>query len=232
MSVTKKHIHIIKNENVTKDRLISVIILADKINRDKKSTNISYLSTVKNKSIIDIQLSYILENFKMTEIIISINNEQHDLLSHIKETHSSKNIRFVENYSANDTNDSESLRLCLNNINNDRVVVIKGGTLFPLHNLSKIDFSKSGIIIGPLDQRFEVGVISNEKQNLDHLGFGLNNSWMEVFWINNIHSINTLRSIVSSKAYKKKFIFEALNDLIELKKHKLHTHFINNFGGI
>jgi hypothetical protein len=168
----------------------------------------------------------------MTEIIISINNEQHDLLSHIKETHSSKNIRFVENYSANDTNDSESLRLCLNNINNDRVVVIKGGTLFPLHNLSKIDFSKSGIIIGPLDQRFEVGVISNEKQNLDHLGFGLNNSWMEVFWINNTHSINTLRSIVSSKAYKKKFIFEALNDLIELKKHKLHTHFINNFGGI
>jgi hypothetical protein len=236
MNITKKHIHLIKNTNAAKDSFVSIIILADRINRDKKN-NISYLSTVKNKSIIDIQLSHILNTFKNSEIIISINNEQHDLLNYIKSSYASKNIRFIENCSTSDTNDSESLRLCLNNIYNDKIIVIKGGILFPLHDLSKIDLNKSGIIIGPLDQRFEVGVIYNEKQNLDHLGFGLSNSWMEIFWINNTHGINVLRSIVSSKLYKKKFIFEALNDLVELKKHKLHTHFINNittnnFGGI
>lgn len=229
---TKKHIHIIKNNSTSKDRLVSIIILADRIYKNKKHNNTSYLSTIKNKCLIDIQLSYILEHFNNVEIIISINSNQYDLLGHIQENHSAKNIRFIENCSTNDTNDAESLRLCLNNISNDRIIVIKGGTIFPLHNLSDIDLSKSGIIIGPLDQRFEVGVISNEKQNLDHLGFGLNNSWMEIFWINNINSINTLRSILSHKNYKKKFIFEALNDLVEIKNHKIYTQFINNFGGI
>lgn len=233
MSVrTKKHIHIIKSNNTSQERLISIIILADRICRNKRNQNPSYLSMVKNKLLIDIQLLYLLENFKNIEIIISINNEQYDLLAHIQEKYNTKNIRFVENCAINDTNDAESLRLCLNNISNDRIIVIKSGTIFPLHNLSNIDLSKSGIIIGPLDQRFEVGVISNEKQNLDHLGFGLNNSWMEIFWINNINSINTLRGIVSHKNYKKKFIFEALNDLVESNNHKLHTQFINNFGGI
>jgi hypothetical protein len=236
MSITKKHIHTIKNTNIHKDSLVSIIILVDRVNKDKRN-NISYLSTVKNKAIIDIQLSHILDTFKNSEIIISINNEQYDLLNHIKTFYSSQNIRFIENYSLGDTNDSESLRLCLNNIHNDKIIVIKGGILFPLYNLSQIDFNKSGIIIGKIDQRFEVGVVSNERQNLDHLGFGLNNSWMEIFWINNIHSINMLRNIVSAKTYRKKFIFEALNDLVEIKKHKLHTHFmdnikINNFGGI
>jgi len=236
MNITKKHIHVIKNANAAKEHFVSIIILADRINRDKKN-NISYLSTIKNKCVIDIQLSHILSTFKNLEIIISINNDQHDLLNYIKSSYSSKNIRFVENCSSSDTNDSESLRLCLNNIYNDKIIVIKGGVLFPIYDLSKIDLDKSGIIIGPLDRRFEVGVIYNEKQNLDHLGFGLNNSWVEIFWINNMHSINALRGIVSTKMYKKKFIFEALNDLVELKNHKLHTHFINNittnnFGGI
>lgn len=231
MNLTKKHIHTIKGNNNNIDSLISVIILADKMNKYKKN-NLSYLSTIKNKAIIDIQLSYIINMYKNVEVIISINKDQYDLVSYIKKTYTLHKIRFVENCSVEETNDSESLRLCLNNIYNDRVIVIKGALQFPLDSLSQIDLNKSGVIVGPPDKRFEVGVVSNEKHALDHLGFGLNNSWLEVFWINNIHCLNVLREIVSTKLYKKKFIFEAINDLVDIKNFKLHTHYINNFGEI
>lgn len=208
-----------KNEAIDE---ISVIILADRFNVKKKRGFVNYLTEVNNKKLIDIQLGHIVKRFKSPEIILCINRDQQEIIDYVKKKHNNKNIKFVENRNSNITNDSESLRLCLNNNSRDKVCIFNANTILSNKHFSVVDFSFSGIITERNNKQFDVGIVS-QNERVEHFSFGLESRWLGVLWLNESSIIEKLRLILSQEKYEKKFIFEALNELLNNTKHKIYS---------
>lgn len=210
-----------REDNRESSEFVSIILLCEKSGKRMKSYGPTSLIEVKGKKIIDIQMDAVKSVFKNFEVVIAAGFESEKVVKYIrKEMPRSLNIRVVENQVYHHSNCCESLRLCLNNICNDRVLIVSGDVLFHPTAISSVIRSRGSILYQNKDDlnNLEVGTIYSEK-SLIGLNYGIEGkAWSEMCFLRGRENIECLRSIISSVDYKNRLLFEAINSMVDNKK--------------
>lgn len=203
------------------EELITIVLLADSPGYRMKSYGAIPLIQFKNKKLIDIQIQQISNTFKNFELIICVGYDSDKVCKYIKQKYRNKNIRIVENQIYAQSNSCEGVRLCLNNIYNNKILICDGSIIFNEDILNFITKNNCCIAVEEQENNdLEIGVNIGEKGYIEHFGFGAHTIWSEMIYLNNEDIIDSLRKIISGDNYKNKFLFEGLNELIKTK-HKL-----------
>lgn len=206
-----------KVEKITTD-LISVVLLCDSPGYRMKSYGPLSLVTINNKKLIDIQISAIKEQFPNFELIVCLGFDSEKVCRYVRTKYKNINIRFVENQLYNVSNSCESLRLSLNNICNNKILICDGNLLLNSKCLSYIDTEKSCALIEKKScETLEIGLNIDKDNNIQHFSFGATQTWSEILFLNGHDITETLRKIIVNYDSKTRFIFEAINELINMK---------------
>jgi len=224
----KKYLTIVKKKpkatkgsikaSIVKSDLITFILLCDMPGRRMKSYGSTSLIEVFGKKLIDLQIEAIKSRFKNYELVLCAGFDAENVYKHIKHTYKKENIRLIENQLFNNTNSCESLRLCLNNIRNNKIFVMDGNLVFrnPIFDNMKLD--RNFLVLEKSHkENLEVGVNINEHDLVEHMSFGATLTWSEIMFISEEKTIECMKNLLSNIDYKNKFIFELMNDVINLK---------------
>lgn len=217
------------------DKLVTIILLCDLPGYRMKSYGPTSLVNINDKYLIDLQIDAIKKSFSNYEIIICVGFDAEKINRHIRTKYKDYNIRIVENQIFHLCNSCEGIRISLNNTLNDRVLMLDGSLLINKKTLCCIDLNTSCVFTEkyPSDN-LEIGINVNEHNKAQHFSFGAYKTWSEILFLNGLESIEHIRKFLNHQDSKKKFIFEAINDLLKNKhdiycienKHPIHK--INN----
>jgi len=196
--------------------LITVILLCDLPGYRMKSYGPTSLIKIKNKYLIDIQIDAIKRAFKNFEIILCVGFDGEKIIKYVRSKYADLNIRIVENQCFNSCNSCESVRISINNTMNNKIVICDGNLLINKKTLLSLDIAKNCAVIekGSIEN-LEIGINVNEENKAQHFSFGAYRTWSEILFINGHEIIETLRKFLMAQDSKKKFIFEAVNELIK-----------------
>ena len=208
----------VKSREIAPDELVTIVLLCDSPGYRMKSYGAIPLIPFKTKRLIDIQINNITKIFKNVEIILCVGYDSEKVCKYVKNKYRNINIRIVENQMFNKCNSSEGVRLCLNNINNDKIIIIDGSLLIHSQTFKSLDRKKSGIFIEAFkNEDLEIGVNIGDKNTIEYFGFGASQIWSEIIFLNSHDIIEALRKLLSAQEHKTRFFFEILNDLIRTK---------------
>jgi len=228
MKHNKKYITSPKNEaNTRKVDLVSVILLSENHGYRMKSYGPISLIKIGEKSLLERQIEAVQAVFLNFEIILCSGFETEKTVNFIKDRYSDVNIRVVENQVHYNSNCCESTRLCISNTANNKIFLCGGSVLIDPSHLEMINLDQSAIMTQSEDANssFEVGVVADQKDRLEHLSLGVKlNYWTELVYLADEQIIRAIYSIVSNPEYKNRFVFEAINELAT--KHYIRV--INN----
>lgn len=207
-----------KSVQSTDENLYTFIILSDTHGYRMKSYGPTSLMNFKKCRLIDVQIQAIVESFKKYEIIICCGSEVEKVYKHIKINYPNHNIRIVENQVFNNSNSCESMRISINNTSNEKIYIIDGRLLIN-SDLFKEKLEESYVYMekNPCEN-LEVGLNINEYNHVEHFSYGAKNIWSEIAYIGEKNTLDNLRKIVNNIDFKNKFIFEAMNELLKMKK--------------
>jgi len=199
---------------VVADCLITVVLLCENAGHRMKSYGPTPLAKLGQLRLIDLQMASIARVFKSFEVVVCGGFEADKIVKHLKDNYQDISIRFVENQLHAHSNCCESLRISLNNIGNDKVLICNGEIILNDNILNLIDQTKSFVVYEKFDNpNLDVGVIVGPNGRTENFCYGIGQKWTEILFLNNQDIIEAIRKIVSTPDYKNKFIFEALNDL-------------------
>jgi choline kinase len=207
------------SNNLQQDK-ITIILLYNNDGYRMKSYGPLPLLSISDKKLIDIQLSTIQKHFNNAEILVCVNGYSDKIYKYIKTYYYHLNIRIIENQLFENTNSCESIRLCLNNTMNSKVLICSGDLILN-DSLSLIDKNKTCILIesDPCDN-LDIGVNIDEKNQAQHFSFGANRLWSEILFLQNENDLDSIKKIITSKnSNKNKFLFEILNEFIKNKNN-------------
>ncbi len=227
-----------KQRNVTtiqtlsrKDQpFVTIVLICDKPAHRMKSYGPTPLIELnkKKQKLIDQQIEIIKHAFENFEIIICCGSDSYKIAEYIYSKHSDINIRVIENQIHQQSNSCESLRISLNNTGNNNVLVMSGYTKINKGLFRNFDFQHSHVIATKLFAKgFDVGLNMNKTNQAEHFSFGATLCWLETIFLRGNSIIDNLMKIISQEEYKKKFIFESLNTLIQ-ENNKIKTKVISN----
>ena len=217
--------------------MVSIIFLCDTPGYRMKSYGPMPLIPMQKQKLIDIQVNNIKKAFQNFEIILCVGYDADKVCKYVRGRFKNANVRIVENQNYEKSNSCEGVRLCLNNISNDKIFIVDGSLLIHPDTWLSIESTKS-CIITEVDfyENLEIGVNVGEQGVIEHFGFGAHRPWSEIVYLNNNDIIETLRRIISGVNYKQKFLFEGLNELIKTKKYMFkvvqNTHPIKKLNNI
>ncbi len=199
------------------DSLVSIVLFGENHGYRMKSYGPISLMKIEGRALIQRQIEAIKSTFKNFEIILCSGYETQKTVEFVKENFADINIRVVENQIHFNSNCCESARLCLNNINNDRVLFCNGALLISPDNLANINYAKSCILSQEKDEHksFDIGVIDDDER-LQSLSIGIKSKvWTEVIYLSGRKVLNHLYKTISTPEYKNRFLFEAVNDILK-----------------
>jgi hypothetical protein len=215
---TKTRKKIVQKQDIIQPELTTVVLLCDLPGYRMKSYGPTSLIKIKNKYLIDMQIDAIKKTFSNCEIIICVGFEGEKILKHIRSKYTDTNIRIVENQLFNSCNSCESVRISINNTINNKIIICDGSLLINKRTFSSLDTSKNcAIIEKDASENLEIGININQENKAQHFSFGAYRTWSEIICINGSDIVETLRRFLISHDNKKKFIFEAINELIKNK---------------
>jgi choline kinase len=125
--------------------------------------------------------------------------------------------RIVENQLFDSTNNSESLRLAVNNTHRKGILFVHGDLLFNAEALN-MDYTKSFVVVdtkGQMEKK-EVGVTIEDNGIASIFSYGLECKWGQIAYITG-KELRIARQIFSKfePQHKKMLSFEILNKIIE-----------------
>jgi choline kinase len=196
---------------------ISVAILSAGVGNRIKSYEPRSLLKLQGSYLIDRQIQIIKEHFHEPEVIPVLG---YDVKRIIKK--SEHNLRVVENQLYDETNSSESLRLAVNNCENESFMFMHGDLLFNKETLMNC-YKKSFILVdnNGLFKDSEVGVtttIGDKGRNCASImSYGLNCKWGQMAYFTGAE-FKMLKSVTSKMQQrdKKLLSFEIINRVIEM----------------
>jgi NDP-sugar pyrophosphorylase family protein len=198
------------------DELITIVILCDLPGYRMKSYGPTSLVKIDKKLLIDTQLDCLKKCFPNNEIILCVGFDGEKISKYIRSKYKNHNIRIVENQLFNICNSCEGLRISINNTFNKKILIIDGNLLVNKKTLSLIDTHKTCAIVekNP-SENLEIGININQNNIAEHFSFGAYKTWSEIMYLCGEEIIETLRKFLNNQDSKKKFIFEAINDLLK-----------------
>lgn len=242
MAKTKKSkkSRLVKKETIPvqiqkQEELVTIILLCDLPGYRMKSYGPTSLVNINNKYLIDFQIDAIKKSFSNYEIIICVGFDGEKINKYIRTKYQDCNIRIVENQIFHLCNSCEGVRIALNNTLNNKILILDGSLLISKKTLCSIDLNSSCVFTEkyPSDN-LEIGVNVNENNKAQHFSFGAYKTWSEILFLYGLEYVEHMRKFLSHQDSKKKFIFEAMNDLLKNKydincvENKYPIHKINN----
>lgn len=200
-----------KSKRNKKPDKVSILFLCDK---NVNNVAIPLLQFGLN-NFIDIHISASNSACKNTELIFCIGHQANKICDYVKAKYPGHNIRIIENTNYSTTNYCESLRLCLNNINTDSILVCNGSLMSYPEMFLIPTFDPYVLLQRGNHNNLEVGVGIDENNLITNMGYGLPHIWSEVFFLHGFNNIEKLRRIVSVENFSNKFLFEAINELLK-----------------
>lgn len=212
--------------------LITVVLLCDNPGYRMKSYGPISLISIDSKKLIDIQIETIRSVFPKCEIIVCLGFDCEKVCKYVRSKYVD-GVRVVENQLYSTTNSCESLRLCLNNTNNNKILICDGNLLLNKRSISLIDITKPcALVESEPSDTLEIGVNIN-KNIAQFFSFGAKYLWSEILFLAGVDIIESLRKILSN-GNRSRFVFEAINELINMKyeiktiSNKQPLHKVNN----
>lgn len=213
----RKAHHIISAKRRKDERrkdLVSIILLSENHGYRMKSYGPISLVKVNDKTLLEHQIDAIQAAFVNFEVILCAGFETSKIYNFVKKTYGpSCRIRIVENQVYYHSNCCESIRLCMNNVMTEKIVVCGGGVLLTPNYLQNLDLKKSSLLYqeAQKNSNFEVGVIGQGK-GLESLSLAVKDkSWTEILFLSGEKNIQSFYNVVSKPEFKTKFFFEAIN---------------------
>jgi CTP:phosphocholine cytidylyltransferase-like protein len=195
---------------------VTIILLHDQP-CPKKRTNASFDS--HSIFLIDQQVSAIHKKFSNYEIIICTGFISTSFNLHIKNKYKKFNVRVIENKDFETCNSCESVRLCLQNTNNSKIFIINGKILFDYKIFNNLDLSEAfAISSSNKEYNLDVGLNVDGDKNVAHFSYGAKKHWTEILFLSNHGIIKDLENILINSIFRKKFLFEAINEIIPKNK--------------
>lgn len=195
----------------------SFILLCDFAGHRLKTPNL-YAPLIEYKmELLDKQIKVINKKFKNNEILLCVGLESNKLIKYIDKKYPDQNVRIVENVNYLDTASCESLRLALNNTYNRKLIIIDSSMKINARMLNRIKTDSCyAFVSNSKDGNVEIGANITKNKKIEYFSFGGCQKWKDILVLCDEQAIRSLRDILLSGKYKRKFIFEALNDLITL----------------
>ena len=199
----------IKKTNNKSD--IAVIILSAGVGNRIKSNEPRSLIKIGGKTLIEHQINFVENNIEDAETIGVFGYSADKIIKKI-----AGKIRIVENQIFDKTNNSESLRLAVNNTNKKNILFFHGDLYFNHEILDDANFKKSFIIVdnkGMMKNK-EIGVTMS-KNKATILSYGLSTKWCQIAFMTG-RELKILRSILNKlRGSRKKLLsFEIINLII------------------
>lgn len=190
---------------------IAVIILSAGVGSRIKSNEPRSLIKIGGKTLIEHQINFVENNIEDAETIGVFGYSADKIIKKI-----SGKIRIVENQIFDKTNNSESLRLAVNNTNKKNILFFHGDLYFNHEILDDANFKKSFIIVdnkGMMKDK-EIGVTMS-KNKATILSYGLSTKWCQIAFMTG-RELKILRSILNKlRGSRKKLLsFEIINLII------------------
>ena len=190
---------------------IAVIILSAGVGSRIKSNEPRSLIKIGGKTLIEHQINFVENNIEDAETIGVFGYSADKIIKKI-----AGKIRIVENQIFDKTNNSESLRLAVNNTNKKNILFFHGDLYFNHEILDDANFKKSFIIVdnkGMMKNK-EIGVTMS-KNKATILSYGLSTKWCQIAFMTG-KELKILRSILNKlKGSRKKLLsFEIINLII------------------
>lgn len=191
---------------------ISVVIVSAGAGSRIRSNEPRSLIKIKDDTLVNHQIQAITDTFKSYEIIGVFGTQIEKILKKVD-----NRIRVVENQLHNETNNSESMRLGLNNSIYDNVLFIHGDIYFKSKLLKSADYTKSFLVVDANQDMSEkeVGLtINNNKASI--LSYGLEKKWCQMCFLTG-KELKILKSIFLKfqESDRKMLSFEIINKIIE-----------------
>lgn len=209
---------------------MTIVLVCDKPAHRMKSygpTPLIQLNKKKQK-LIDQQIEIIKHAFEKFEIIMCCGSDSYKIATYVYRKHTDIDIRVIENQIYDKTNSCESLRIALNNTGNKNILVMSGYTKINKGLFRNFHFHDSHVIATKVFAKgFDVGLNVNSLSDAEHFSFGATLCWLETIYLKGEQIVEKLMKIISQEEYKKKFIFESLNTLIQEDNH-IKTKIISN----
>lgn len=201
-------------QDARRAELVSVVLLSENHGYRMKSYGPISLVKIGDKTLLEHQIDAISSAFINFEVVLCAGFETNKIYNFVKKQYGpSCRVRIVENQVYYHSNCCESIRLCMNNVMTDKIIICGGGVLLTPHYLKNLDLRRSSLLYQNSDKKdnFDVGVIENEKK-LEMLSLAVKDKiWTEIFYITGNRQINSFYNMVSKPEYKTKFFFEAIN---------------------
>jgi len=192
---------------------MTVIILSAGVGSRIKSNEPRSLIKIGSKSLIEHQIDIINSNINNQEIVGVFGYNIEKIIKKI-----SGKLRVVENQIYHETNNSESLRLAVNNTNKRNILFFHGDLYFNEKVFSNLNYKKSFLLVDNKDMMKpkEIGVtIQNNKATV--LSYGLPTKWCQIAFVTG-KELKMLRSILQKLhgSQKKLLSFEIINKMISM----------------
>lgn len=229
-SKKQRNVTAIKPMDRQSQPFVTIILICDKPAHRMKSYGPTPLIELnkKKQKLIDQQIEIIKHAFASFEIIMCCGGDSLRISNYVYSRHKDINIRIIENQIYQTSNSCESLRICLTNTGNDNVLVMSGYTKVNKGLFRNFDFMHSHVIATKdFAKGFDIGLNIGASNKAEHFSFGATLCWLETTFLRGEHIIQNFSRILSQEEYKKKFIFEALNTLVQ-ENNALHAKVINN----
>jgi len=202
-------------DNQKKAELVSILLLAENHGYRMKSYGPISLVSVGEITLLEHQIQAISSAFVNFEIVICSGFETNKIYHFIRSKFGpSVKIRIVENQVYYHSNCCESIRLCMNNVMTDKLIICGGGVLLTTPYLKSLNLNQSSILCQDKIENnpFDVGVIKTKNEKLESLSLAVkDNYWTEIMYLCGATMIKSFYQIVSNPEFKNKFFFEAIN---------------------
>lgn len=198
------------NKLLDKNSLLSVVLLCSNMGYRTKSYGVkSLIQTSNNKTLLQHQIDCLRSQYVNSEIVAVVGYEADKIYK--KKIHG---CRFIENTNFETTGDYEQIRLALNNIENNKVLIVNGDIYFNhtstnnlLQNYSYVQTTKNK------NSKLEIGLTEVDNQ-LSILSYGLDTKYWTEFAFFSEAELIRLKDIVYDRSKNKLLFLEAINEVI------------------
>lgn len=188
---------------------LSIIILASSyIKRMKAHGPPSLFKDLAGKTILEHQIQILKKRFPNADITV-VSGLWADKLASIK----TNEFRIIENQLFESTNEIEDLRLAINNISNNNVLILTGDLYFNHATFSEIP-NQSFIMYDNKHQleNVDIGMTIVDK-NATILSFDLHNKWVGIIYIHSLF-FDKFKTLCLDRTKNRLFLFEIINNMV------------------
>lgn len=190
---------------------ISIIVLASNPSYRMKSYGPKSLIKInKNTTLLEYQFNVTKQKFPKSDFVV-VTGPETDKIVRSK----SREIRLIENQIYDSTNETEQVRLALNNIITNNALIIIGDIYFDFKTLLDIRCDQSSLIVdtSKMLSSNNVGItIIDKKATI--MGFGIQPIWGQMIYLTE-RELKYFKLICDNRERAKTYLFESINVLLQ-----------------